>query len=664
MKLSLRKKIILFSLIINLIIAVSIGGALYKYAGELYYKSFLDSKESLARSIASSIDGDKHKTFTNLDATKDSEYKKYLKYLNSIKINEDYISYLFTINWDRKNDKLTYVVDSDIMTTDTIWITTEFFGFALSIGNDDEIRIKYNETIYTKDFDVIIGGEKFLLKITDNGTLFLGDKELVKIVSRSPLTLERTGNILSITNRELYSEVYINNKPIELYCSFTAKGESQSMPGELYAESKDIIKRCKTIIEGQKTTIVRRDAQTSIYGINTSTVYGIIKDSKGVANGLVVIELFQGEILSFKKSIAIISMIVSLMTFGFTIILTIILAEYIINPIKKLTHGHRTVSEGNLDSQINLKRTDEFGVLADSFNSMVTNLKGAYIENKQANDDLSAFKDNLEKIVEARTSELESERYLLSEKNKIIENDIFLAKTIQQGLIPRYSPVSYISSFYKPMAVVGGDFYDFIKFRESNKIGIFISDVSGHGVPAAFITSMLKTTILQSGNRKENPAELLSYINEVLQDQTAGNFITAFYGIFDPEKKTLLYANAGHPVPYIITDDVITQLPKGGSTALAFFTNSFLEESNKAYRNFEEILPESSKLFLYTDGLTEACHIDNNIFFEDESMLEIFNENKNLSPQLFIENLFKGLITFRGDDSFEDDVCLVCIDVK
>ncbi len=664
MKLNLRKKIILFSLIINLIIAVSIGGALYKYAGELFYKSFLESKESLARSIANSIDGDKHKTFTTLDATKDSEYKKYLKYLNSIKINEDYISYLFTINYDRKNDKLTYIVDSDIMTTDTIWITTEFFGFALSIGKDDEINIKYNESIFTKDFNVIIDGEKFILKISENGTLYLGDKELIKIVSRSPLVMERDGKKLSITNRELYSEIYIRNKPIELYCSFTAKGESQSMPGELYAESKDIIQRCKTIIDGQKTTIVKRDAQTSIYGINTSTVYGIIKDGKGFANGLVVIELFQGEITNFKKSIAIISMIVSLMTFVFTIILTVLLAEYIINPIKKLTHGTRTVGEGNLDSQINLKRNDEFGVLADSFNSMVTNLKGAYIENKQANDDLTAFKNNLEKIVEERTSELESERYLLSEKNKIIENDIYLARTIQQGLIPRHSHVNFISSFYKPMTQVGGDFYDFIKFRDSNKIGIFISDVSGHGISAAFITSMIKTTILQSGNRKENPAELLTYINEVLYEQTAGNFITAFYGIYDSEKKSLHYANAGHPQPYIITDKEITQLPKGGNTALAIYTNSFLAEKNKSYLNFDVILPSDSKLFLFTDGFTEACPVNSGIMFEDESMLDVFIKNKKHSSQLFVDNLFKSLIAFRGDDTFEDDVCLICLDIE
>ncbi len=388
MKINLKKKIILYSIITDLIIAVSLGVTLYVYVGELYYQSFLDSKESLARSIALSIDGEKHKTLTTLNSSKDSEYKRYLNYLNKIRLHEDYISYLFTINYDRKNDKLTYIIDSDIMKTDTIWITTEFFGLALSIGKDDEITIKYDEVLYKKDFVIHIGDKKYLLKINENGTLYLGDKELARIVSRSPLTLEVNGKQLSISNRILSSKTDIGDNQVGLYCVFTAKGESQSIPGELYVESKDVVERCKRIIESQRNTIVRRDIKTSIYGENTSTVYGIITDSKGVANGLVVIEIFQGEVSNFKRSIVIICVLASLAAFLLTIILTLILAEYIIIPIRKLTRGAKNVSDGNLDCKINIQRTDEFGVLADTFNSMVGNLKKAYVEITSTNDDL------------------------------------------------------------------------------------------------------------------------------------------------------------------------------------------------------------------------------------------------------------------------------------
>ncbi len=258
--------------------------------------------------------------------------------------------------------------------------------------------------------------------------------------------------------------------------------------------------------------------------------------------------------------------------------------------------------------------------------------------------------------------ELEIEKNKLKLKNDILEDDIALAKKIQFQLIPDPAPTDYIYSLYRPMHEVGGDLYDFVHFRDSKKIGIFISDVSGHGVPAAFITSMIKTTILQSGNRKEDPAELLRYINDVLQNQTAGNFITAFYGVYEPENNSILYASAGHPLPYIISGDGITQLQKGRSTALAIFSNLSMEENNKSYINFKEILPANSKLLLYTDGLTEACSIDK-ILFENDIMMEVFMENRNFSSRIFIENLYQRLIIFRGEDSFEDDVCLVCLDV-
>ena len=406
MKLNLKNKILLLSVFANLIIAALLGGILYKYTGELYYQAFLNSKQSLARSLALAIDGDKHQSFTSLEATKNPEYQKYLKYFNTIKRQEEFITYLFTISYDRKQDKLTYIVDSDIMTTDTLWITTEYFGFALSIDDNNKINIKYNEKIYTQDFEVSIGKDRYKLKITENGTLYIGEKEFVKIVSKTPLILETGGKKLSITERELYSEIKIKNLSIPLYCSFTAKGESQSMPGELYSESKDIIQRCKQIITSQKNVIVRRDAQTSIYGINTSTVYGIIKDSKGQANGLVVIELFQKQIMDFKKSIITIIVLVSLMTFIITIIFSFLLSEYLIIPIKKLITGANEVGKGNFKYKISVTRTDEFGLLSNTFNTMVENLKKANLENQKANEELTQLKNHLELLVEERTREL------------------------------------------------------------------------------------------------------------------------------------------------------------------------------------------------------------------------------------------------------------------
>lgn len=388
MKLNLRKKIILFLLLINFIIALTLGIALYKTAGGLYYKAFLESKLTLARSIAMSIDGDKHKNMTSLKAASDPEYKRYLKYLNEIKTHEDYMSYLFTINYDRDNDRLMYIIDADILTTDTIWITTEFFGFALSINKSENISIKYNEDIYTGNFEVKFGNLKYKVKISDDGVVTIDGTPLVKIIAKDALDVDTGAGLLNRNNREVLTHKKIGSKNVEVYYSFTAKGESQSLSGELYVESKDVTDRCRHIINSQKSIIITRDMQTSIYGQNTSTVYGIIKDSSGIANGLVVIELFQREVAAFQQSITIIAAAASAMTFIITIFITFFLSEYIISPIRRLSQGAVEVSGGNLDTVVKINRKDEFGLLADNFNAMVSCLKNAYIDLKSANEEL------------------------------------------------------------------------------------------------------------------------------------------------------------------------------------------------------------------------------------------------------------------------------------
>lgn len=176
---------------------------------------------------------------------------------------------------------------------------------------------------------------------------------------------------------------------------------------------------------------------------------------------------------------------------------------------------------------------------------------------------------------------------------------------------------------------------------------------------------MIKTIILQSDTiLKSNPSEFLLHINNILQTITAGNFVTAFYGIYNYITHSIFYSCAGHPQPYIITNKTVTQLQSGRNTAIAMFPNSFLEKSNKYYKNYFEILPSNSKLLFYTDGLTEARKINSNIFYEDSELMSSLTNIANYPSNLFIEKLFEDLTFFRGSSEFEDDICLVCLDIS
>ncbi len=275
-----------------------------------------------------------------------------------------------------------------------------------------------------------------------------------------------------------------------------------------------------------------------------------------------------------------------------------------------------------------------------------------------------ATRTSLEREVFERTRELEIERNKLREKNEIIIKELTMARKIQQQFIPMKSPEKNIAAFYKPMEEVGGDFYDFIKFRDPNLTGIFLSDVSGHGMPAALITSMIKSVILEGSRRREDPAELLMFVNDIVGRQTCGHFITAFYGIYDAEKRRLLYSNAGHNLPFLINKGMATALEGKHQLALALLSNEVLMKKKKVYQNDSILLPEGTKILFYTDGISEARNDARpDVFFEDAGMIGALEKYSNKSCNDFIVSLYADLVEFRGNENFDDDVCLICIDV-
>ncbi len=262
-----------------------------------------------------------------------------------------------------------------------------------------------------------------------------------------------------------------------------------------------------------------------------------------------------------------------------------------------------------------------------------------------------------------KTTELEVERNKLKARNATIESELAMARSIQDRIIPARGPADYIHVMYKPMDQVGGDFFDFFDFIGSERKGIFLSDVSGHGVPAAFITSMIKSLLLQAGTRVYDPAELLRYMNDVLVDQTAGNFVTAFYGIVDPDAKTIIYSNAGHPHPYVITADSIGQLNGGKCIPMAILRSDNFFKDDLHFHNSEDRLPAGGKLLLYTDGLSEANKPKNKTsHFEDGPMLKVFRDLSMDPGEGFLRGLYSRLVEFHGQDNFEDDICLICVE--
>ena len=275
-----------------------------------------------------------------------------------------------------------------------------------------------------------------------------------------------------------------------------------------------------------------------------------------------------------------------------------------------------------------------------------------------------SYNETLEETVEERTQELTKERNKLARQNRIMEYELGLARNLQEQMMPSSTPASYIGSIYKPMLHIGGDFFDFIKFKDTGKIGFFISDVSGHGVQSAFITSMIKTILMQSGSRQENPEELLYHFNEILRHQSQNNFITMYYCILDAKNKSVVAANAGHNKPLLITENKLYSTSGYKTLPISVLSNTEMTKKNIQFKNYEFQLPEKSKLFLYTDGLTECTPIGNrHEYFETSGLKDILISNFVLTGQPFLDQIYRKLLEFRGDDQFEDDICMICADI-
>ncbi len=267
------------------------------------------------------------------------------------------------------------------------------------------------------------------------------------------------------------------------------------------------------------------------------------------------------------------------------------------------------------------------------------------------------------KEIAAKGEELQIERNELKDRIKIMDDELDMACLIQEKLIPSSVPNDKMFFLYKPMTAIGGDFLDFTMFSDENKTGIFICDVSGHGVPAALITSIIKSSIHQSKKIYSDPSKMLLHLNQVLISLTEDIFVTAFYGIYDSSDRSIFYSNAGHHPPVVLLENSISTLDQSRSVPLSIMHNPELIKTGRGYTNSRTILPENCKIIFYTDGLVEARSIDLRSIDFGSKFEERLMALQNLNSKDFTETLFSELIKFHGSESFNDDICIICVEV-
>lgn len=156
-----------------------------------------------------------------------------------------------------------------------------------------------------------------------------------------------------------------------------------------------------------------------------------------------------------------------------------------------------------------------------------------------------------------------------------------------------------MAAAYEPMTSVAGDFYEFLPVSR-HRAGFLVADVSGHGVPAALIASMIKVAAQSVAAAAPDPSGLLLRLRDALHGHLSGQYVTAAYLWLDAETRTARYSAAGHPplVLWRAAEDRISRIESNGIL--------FGVDVESAYPTCEIALAPGDRLVLYTDGLTEA----------------------------------------------------------
>lgn len=231
-----------------------------------------------------------------------------------------------------------------------------------------------------------------------------------------------------------------------------------------------------------------------------------------------------------------------------------------------------------------------------------------------------------------------------------VSREVREARAIQQALLPRtspYVPGFEITGLSIPAGPVGGDWYDFIPL-DDGCWGLVLADVSGKGLAAALLMSATRAMLRSLAEARCSPAEVLTELNRLLtQDFPAGKFVTMVYGVLDPARRTLTFANAGHPHPLLLTEGFAQcpQTEKG--LPLGLGTSDFSEVTVE--------LPKGSRLMFYSDGITEAV----NEAEEEYGVRRLLN--CFVQPQSSAEDMLQDVRRFASGARLRDDASIILV---
>lgn len=417
----------------------------------------------------------------------------------------------------------------------------------------------------------------------------------------------------------IYLTVISHDYKYRTYVFDTVSSQLLSEPYELgYVESlenktPDYIENLRKTIENGETHSYFSYKKTG--GHVTTSIP--VRDFFGTVVAIMSVVKPMNEIQAYKENYLRSILVAALIfTFSFILLYALSLIMGVVKPLMMIIDetSHFAEHHGELTGVLKkIRNHDELGLLAKSVEKMSV--------------DMNRY------ITDLTHATAEKER---------LGAELNVATKIQAEMLPRVFPpyenhpeIELYASM-TPAKEVGGDFYDFFMIDDDH-FAVVVADVSGKGVPAALFMVIAKTLLKDAACLFKTPAEIFEHVNNTLcEGNESGLFVTCWMGILELSTGKLTFANAGHTSPVLEKDGQISYIQTKPNLMLAALAGI-------SYKNNEITLAPGDKLFLYTDGVTEASDKNNNLYGEERLLAALKkDEVKTLNP--------KELLNFVNDD--------------
>jgi serine phosphatase RsbU (regulator of sigma subunit) len=321
--------------------------------------------------------------------------------------------------------------------------------------------------------------------------------------------------------------------------------------------------------------------------------------------------------------------VMQILIFGLLFVMIFLLVRrLVVRNIHQVNGALSAITEGNLNTVVNVRSHVEFDALSNDINATVDTLK----------------------------------RYI-KEAEERIDAELAFAKAIQHAALPSVFPPYPDRKEFEIFATmhtakeVGGDFYDFY-FVDDENLAFLMADVSGKGIPAAMFMMTAKTFIKSYAESGVSVEEVFTYANAKLcEGNDAGMFVTAWMGILNTKTGQVLFANAGHNPPLVRHADGSYEYLK----SRAGFVLAGME--GVRYRKNELTLAPGDAIYLYTDGVTEATNMSEELYGE-ERLKKVLDEHKDEAVEKICAEVKKDVDEFVGEAPQFDDITMLAIRYK